>query len=86
MAGAIIGFADAAPMDPIRLRRPLGVVWLDDRELPDPLEGVPLMVLDPVPLGGRSRDTRHRLGGTLRLSLAHPLRLLRKLRAQLSAD
>lgn len=86
VAGALIGFADAAPMDPMRLRRPLGVVWLDDRDLPDPLEGVPLMVLDPVPLGRGSRDTRHRVGRALRLTLAQPLRLLRKLRDQLSAD
>jgi hypothetical protein len=85
VAGALIGFADAAPLDPMRLGRPLGVVWIDDRDLPDPLAGVPVMVLDPVRLG-RSRDTRRRVARTLRLTLAHPLRFLRRFREQLSPD
>ncbi len=85
IAGALIGFAEAAPMDPVRLRRPLGVVWLDDRDLPDPMDGVPLMVLDPMPLG-RSTDTRRRVGRALRLTLAQPIRLLQRLRDQISAD
>ena len=86
MAGALIGFADAAPMDATRLRRPLEVVWRDDRDLPDPLDGVPLTILDPVPLGGRSRDTRRAVGRALRLTLSHPIRLLDRLRSHLSAD
>lgn len=85
VAGALIGFADAAPMDAARLRRPLEVVWRDDRDQPDPLTGVPLWFLDPVsPVG--SRDTRRGVGRALRLTLSHPLRLLRRLRSQLSAD
>ncbi|MFW5946893.1 MAG: hypothetical protein ACOCUW_00260 [Gemmatimonadota bacterium] len=85
VAGALIGFADAAPLDPARLRRPLGVVWLDDRDLPDPLAGVPLLVLDPVVPTG-SADTRRRVGRALRLGFARPLRLLDRLRAHLAAD
>ena len=86
MAGALIGFADAAPMDGARLRRPLEVVWRDDRDLPDPLDGVPLTILDPVPLGRGSRDTRRSVGRALRLTLSHPLRLLDRLRSHLSPD
>lgn len=85
VAGALIGFADAAPMNAARLRRPLEVVWRDDRDLPDPLDGVPLMFLDPVPLGQGSRDTRRTVGRALRLTLSHPFRLLRRLRGHLSA-
>lgn len=85
IAGALIGFAEAAPMDPVRLQRPLGVVWLDDRDLPDPMDGVPLMVLDPMPLG-RSADTRRRVGRVLRMTLARPIHLLQRLRDQISAD
>lgn len=84
MAGAIIGFADAVPMDPGRLRRPLGVVWLDDRDLPDPLAGVPLMILDPVPVGSPPGDVRCRRGPSLRLTVMHPFRLLRRLRNHLT--
>ena len=83
VAGALIGFADAAPMDARRLQRPLEVVWRDDRDLPDPLAGVPLMILDPVPLG-RSRDSRRSPGRALRLGWSRPLDLLRRLRDQLS--
>jgi hypothetical protein len=72
-------------MDAARLRRPLEVVWRDDRDQPDPLTGVPLWFLDPVSPAG-SRDTRRGVGRTLRLTLSHPLRLLRRLRGQLSAD
>lgn len=85
MAGALIGFADAVPMDAARMRRPLEVVWRDDRDLPDPLDGVPLTILDPVPLGG-SRDERRAVGRTLRLTLSHPFRLLQRLRSRLSPD
>lgn len=83
VAGALIGFADAAPLAARRLQRPLEVVWRDDRDLPDPLEGVPLMILDPVSLD-RSRDSRRRSGRTLRLSWSRPFHLLRRLRDQLS--
>lgn len=86
VAGALIGFAEAAPMDPVHLSRPLGVVWLDDRDLPDPLDGVPLMVLDPVLLGGGSRDTRRQVGRALRLTLSRPLRLIQRFRDRLIAD
>lgn len=85
VAGALIGFAEAAPMNPVRLRRPLGVVWLDDRDLPDPLDGVPLMILDPVPLGRDDGGGRRQAGRMLRLTLAHPMRLLQRLRDRLSA-
>ena len=85
LAGALIGFADAAPMGPERLRRPLEVVWRDDRDLPDPLDGVPLTILDPVPLGDRSRDTRRGPGHAVRLGLTRPLHLLRRLRHHLTA-
>ncbi len=85
VAGALIGFTDAAPLDAARLRRPLDVVWREDRDQPDPLAGVPLWFLDPVrPVG--SRDTRRNVGRSLRLTLSQPLRLLRRLRDQLSAD
>lgn len=85
LAGALIGFADAAPMDAARLRRPLEVVWRDDRDRPDPLAGVPIMILDPVQV---SRETGDRRGAAeaLRLTLTHPLRLLRRLGARLSPD
>ena len=86
VAGALIGFAGAVPMDAARLRRPLEVVWRDDRDLPDPLDGVPVTFLDPVPLGRGSLDTRRSAGRVLRLTLSHPFRLLRRLRDQLSAD
>lgn len=85
VAGALIGFADAAPMSPLRLHRPLGVVWLDDRDLPDPLDGVPLMLLDPVPLSRQRPDRRFGLG-PLRVALHHPLRLLHRLRHHLTPD
>ena len=85
VAGALIGFADAVPLDAARLRRPLEVVWRDDRDLPDPLAGVPVTILDPVPTGG-SRDTRREPGRAVRLTLVRPLRLLRRLRDHLSAD
>jgi hypothetical protein len=84
LAGAIIGFADAVPMDPGRLRRPLGVVWLDDRDLPDPLAGVPLMILDPVAVGSPCRDGRRRTGRSLRLTLTRPFRLVRHLHQHLT--
>ena len=85
LAGALIGFADAAPMDAARLRRPLEVVWRDDRDRRDPLAGVPIMILDPVQV---SRETGDRRGAaeTVRLTLTRPLRLLRRLRARLSRD
>ena len=83
VAGALIGFADAAPMDARRLQRPLEVVWRDDRDLPDPLDGVPLMILDPVPLQ-HHRDSRLGLGRTLRLGWSRPFDLLRRLRGHLS--
>ena len=83
LAGALIGFAEAAPMNPFRLHRPLGVIWLDDRDLPDPLEGVPLMLLDPVPLR-RDRTDRRGGSGPLRLVVHHPLRLLHRLRHRLT--
>lgn len=86
VAGALIGFAEAVPMDAVHLRRPLEVVWRDDRDLPDPLDGVPVTILDPVPLGGRSRDTRRSVGRTVRLTLSHPFRLLRRLRDHLSVS
>lgn len=86
VAGALIGFADAAPLDARRLQRPLEVVWRDDRDLPDPLAGVPLTILDPVPLGRGSRDDRRGVGGTIRLTWARPLQLLRRLRSHLSPD
>lgn len=85
VAGALIGFAEAAPMNVARLRRPLEEVWRDDRDLPDPLPGVPLVILEPVPLD-RSRDTRQGVARTLRLTLSHPLALLRRLRGRLSGD
>ncbi len=83
VAGALIGFADAAPLDARRVQQPLDVVWRDDRALPDPLDGVPLAILDPVRLA-RSRDSRRRPGRTLRLGWTRPLDLLRRLRDQLS--
>lgn len=85
VAGALIGFADAAPLDAVRLSRPPGVVWRDDRDLPDPLDGVPLMLLDPVPLEGGG-DARRRVGRVLRLTLSHPVRLLQRLRDRLAPD
>lgn len=86
LAGAIIGFADAVPMDPGRLRRPLGVVWLDDRDLPDPLAGVPLMILDPVPVVCGHGDGRRRSGRSLRLTVMQPIRLIRRLRQHLATQ
>lgn len=85
LAGAIIGFAEAVPMDPGRFRRPLDVVWLDDRGLPDPLAGVPLMILDPLPIGSHSRDRRVRPGRSLRLTMTQPWRLIQRLRHHLAA-
>ena len=86
IAGALIGFADAAPMDATRLRRPVGVVWRDERDLPDPLEGIPLRILDPVPVPGGVEDTRHSVGRVVRLTLTQPFRLLRRLRDRLRLD
>lgn len=82
IAGALIGVAEATRMDPAtRYRRPLGIVWLDDRNWPDPTAGIPLLLLDPVPLPDpRRTDVRHRRAGGLRLSLATPGRLLRLFR------
>ncbi|NIY08831.1 MAG: hypothetical protein GWN02_11350 [Gemmatimonadetes bacterium] len=81
IAGALIGVAEATRVDPAgRHRRPLGIVWLDDRDLPDPMVGIPLLLLDPVRLGdpGDSDVRRRRVGG-VRLSLASPVGLLQRL-------
>ena len=83
MAGALIGFAEAVPMDAVRVQRPLGVVWRDDRDLPDPMDDLPLRFLDPVPLEREAGDTR-RAVGRLRLAWSGPLRLLQRLRDRLS--
>ena len=85
VAGAILGFADAAPMDAARLRRPLEVVWRDDRDLPDPLAGVPLTILDPVPVDRDAGDHRNAMGRALHLTLARPLAFLHRFRERLTA-
>lgn len=83
VAGALIGVAEAAPMASVRrLRRPLGVVWIDDRDLQDPLGGLPLVILEPVPLDG-SLDQRRDEVALLRLTLTRPFRLLERFRSRL---
>ena len=85
VAGAILGFADAVPLDTVRLRRPLEVVWRDERDLPDPLAGVPLTILDPVPVDRDPGDRRGAMGRALHLTLAGPLAVLHRFRDRLKA-
>ena len=82
VAGALIGVAEVTRVGRPPLRRPPGVVWLDDRDLPDPTAGIPLLLLDPVPLAAAgSSDVRRRRAGGLRVTLPTPGRLLRWLGA-----
>ena len=81
VAGALIGLTEAAPLDAVRRTRPLQVVWIDDRDLPDPLTRVPLFLLDPVPLEKPVAETGPSGFGSIILST--PSQLLHALRARL---
>jgi hypothetical protein len=78
IAGALIGVAEATRLEGgAGPRRPLGIVWLDDRIRPDPTAGIPLLLLDPVPLPALcDSDVRRRRVRGLKLSLTSPGRLL----------
>lgn len=82
LAGAVIGLVEAAGLDRPRriLRRPLRVVWIDDREPDDPLDGAGVWFMDPVgdprPAPG---DLRRPTAGRLRIARLHPARILRSL-------
>ena len=78
VAGAVIGLVEAAGLDRrVRTRRrPLRVVWLDDREPADPLARAGVWFIDPLgdprPAAG---DLRRAHGPALRLArlVARPL-------------
>ena len=82
VASAVIGLVEAAGLDRRgRIRkRPLRVVWMDDREPADPLARTGVWFLEPV---GDPRpepaDLRHPHGGSLRLArfVAPPLSVRR---------
>ena len=81
LAGAVIGFVEAAGSEPARrrLRTPGAVVRIDRRRPPDPRAELGVWFLDPVPdPRPQTTDRRHPLAG-LRLATLSPLRLLRSL-------
>lgn len=81
LASVLIGFAEGTRMPAHRrLRRPLGIVWLDDRPAPDPLGDLPVLLLDPVVLERPdASDLRNDVMEPLRLRLPSPLRWVRRL-------
>lgn len=82
LAGAVIGLVEAAGLDRPRrmLRRPLRVVWLDDRDSTDPLDHAGVWFVDPL---GDPRpeptDRRRCAARGLRITRLDPRRLLRSL-------
>lgn len=80
LAAAVVGVVEAAGLGAVRRehRRPLRVVWVDDREPADPLAGTGLWLLDPLrdpkPEHG---DVHRRSPRPLRLTRLHPAQLLR---------
>lgn len=83
LAGAVIGLVEAAGLDRERRhrRRPIRIVWLDDREPADPLAGSGVWFLEPLdsvrPNPGDLRREHGRRVGLIRL---HPRALAEALR------
>ncbi len=81
LAAAVAGVVEAAGLGALRPdpRRPLRVVWLDDREPADPLAGTGIWFLDPI---GDPRpeptDLRRPSRPPLRLARLLPLSFTRR--------
>lgn len=71
LTGAVIGLVESAGLD-LRgrlRRRPLRIVWIDDREPGDPLAGTGVWFLDPLrDPSARAVDGRRPHGRSLRLA------------------
>lgn len=88
LASAVIGFVEAAGLDANRpaRKRPLRIVWIDDRSPDDALASTGVWFLDPLgdprPAPG---DLRRRPGRALRVAPLDARRLARHFRGFLSA-
>lgn len=76
LAGAVIGFVEAAGPAAARrrLHRPLAMIRIDDRRTPDPLRGLGVWFIDPLPNPRPAPTDRRGGGGPLRLARFLPMR------------